>query len=395
MHRIDSPNAEADKHGTGKDGWTEGDVATGTPPTETTEDIFDAFQEELATTVEDAGITLAKTDHGQLSEAIYFMHTAMAVANASNDTGTNSGSCKNAGAGLRFLIWDDNANQLKLSADNGLSWSNVTPGTTPPSDVVCIEHITDTTWVALGTDGTGTAVWETTDDGSTWTRYGLPVAAVDPNTIRYFDSAYYVGTGDGSSSSTGYIYRATTLSSWTAVLTLSEECILEIAFDGDSTFVAVGYDYNGGTTGPTLYSSGNGTSWTDRSSGITSTWVLSAAAYGAGVFVAAGMLPGSPDEGKFAYSTDGVSWTLGTTELDDAQAIVNITFDGRHTFVACGGDSSSGDIWLSSDGANWVQSFLDTSDSLNHAAFSSSRCLLGTYGNSSGIYLGLVAPLPR
>ncbi|QSW37084.1 hypothetical protein KQ929_11995 [Leclercia pneumoniae] len=70
MHRIDTPSAQKDKFGAGKNGFTRGNPQTGTPATDLDDDYFDMLQEELASVVEAAGITLDKTKHDQLLQAL-------------------------------------------------------------------------------------------------------------------------------------------------------------------------------------------------------------------------------------------------------------------------------------------------------------------------------------
>ncbi|MCE9992651.1 tail fiber protein [Enterobacter asburiae] len=70
MHRIDTPTAQADKFGPGKNGFTNGDPATGRRATDLNSDMWDAVQEEICTAIESAGLTLEKTKHDQLYQAI-------------------------------------------------------------------------------------------------------------------------------------------------------------------------------------------------------------------------------------------------------------------------------------------------------------------------------------
>ncbi|WP_186371139.1 hypothetical protein [Yersinia alsatica] len=70
MHRIDTPSAQTDKFGAGKNGFTRGNPQTGVPATALDDDYFDAIQEELAGIVEAAGITLDKTKRAQVLAAI-------------------------------------------------------------------------------------------------------------------------------------------------------------------------------------------------------------------------------------------------------------------------------------------------------------------------------------
>ncbi len=75
MHRIDTPTAQVDKFGAGKNGFTRGNPQTGVPATALDDDYFDAVQEELAGIVEAAGIVLDKTNRAQLLAAIQHLIT--------------------------------------------------------------------------------------------------------------------------------------------------------------------------------------------------------------------------------------------------------------------------------------------------------------------------------
>ncbi|VVT52689.1 Phage tail fiber protein [Kosakonia radicincitans] len=70
MHRIDTPTAQVDKFGAGKNGFTAGNPQTGTPATDLDEAFFDTLQEELAAVIENAGIALDKTQKNQLLTAL-------------------------------------------------------------------------------------------------------------------------------------------------------------------------------------------------------------------------------------------------------------------------------------------------------------------------------------
>ncbi|HDL7799555.1 TPA: tail fiber protein [Yersinia enterocolitica] len=75
MHRIDTPTAQVDKFGAGKNGFTRGNPQTGVPATALDDDYFDAVQEELAVVVEAAGFVLNKADRAQLLAAIQHLIT--------------------------------------------------------------------------------------------------------------------------------------------------------------------------------------------------------------------------------------------------------------------------------------------------------------------------------
>lgn len=70
MHRIDTPTAQKDKFGQGKNGFTRGNPQTGTLATKMDPLYFDAIQEEIANVIESVGIVLNKEKHDQLKFAI-------------------------------------------------------------------------------------------------------------------------------------------------------------------------------------------------------------------------------------------------------------------------------------------------------------------------------------
>jgi hypothetical protein len=70
MHRIDTPTAQIDKFGQGKNGFTNGDPSTGRRATDLNSDMWDAVQEEIANAIESTGMVLDKSKHNQLYLAI-------------------------------------------------------------------------------------------------------------------------------------------------------------------------------------------------------------------------------------------------------------------------------------------------------------------------------------
>ncbi|EMD6811810.1 hypothetical protein VRT12_000280 [Citrobacter koseri] len=70
MHRIDTATAQVDKFGPGKNGFTNGDPATGRRATDLNSDMWDAVQEEICAVIEWSGLALNKEEHDQLYQAI-------------------------------------------------------------------------------------------------------------------------------------------------------------------------------------------------------------------------------------------------------------------------------------------------------------------------------------
>jgi hypothetical protein len=70
MHRIDTPTAQPDKFGAGKNGFTSGDPSTGRRATDLNSEMWDALQEEICHVIESSGLVLNKEQHDQLYQAI-------------------------------------------------------------------------------------------------------------------------------------------------------------------------------------------------------------------------------------------------------------------------------------------------------------------------------------
>ncbi|MFP5598035.1 hypothetical protein [Kluyvera sp. 142486] len=121
MHRIDTPTAQKDKFGAGKNGFSRGNPQTGVPATDLDDDYFDAIQEELAGLVESGGITLDKADCGQFFKVLKLMFAAntdsigafAALVGAANKlpyfTGSKSAALADLTAFAREILAQTNA----------------------------------------------------------------------------------------------------------------------------------------------------------------------------------------------------------------------------------------------------------------------------------------------
>ncbi|MCK6773617.1 hypothetical protein L8R19_08325 [Enterobacter roggenkampii] len=116
MHRIDTPTAQKDKFGAGKNGFTRGNPQTGTPATDLDNDYFDMLQEELAGVVEASGVNLEKSKHNQLLTALKALllsraypfadikaDGAAAIAEALSNLGLKTAAQRDVGAGTNQI----------------------------------------------------------------------------------------------------------------------------------------------------------------------------------------------------------------------------------------------------------------------------------------------------
>ncbi|MFE4110371.1 hypothetical protein [Kosakonia sp. YIM B13611] len=127
MHRIDTPTAQVDKFGSGKNGFTRGNPQTGTPATDLDDDYFDMLQEELVGIVEAAGLSLDKTKHNQLRTALP-LFLGLGTASKKN-IGTGAGQIPDMSS---FTTGVDGAFKLPsghiVQFDNGTTSSGTSGG---------------------------------------------------------------------------------------------------------------------------------------------------------------------------------------------------------------------------------------------------------------------------
>lgn len=141
MHRIDTPTAQKDKFGAGKNGFTRGNPQTGTPATDLDDDYFDAIQEELAGIVEASGAALDKTKRNQVLTAMKALllsrehpfadikaDGAAAVAEALSNLGLGEAAKRGVGTGANqipdMLSFAATSTSQLLPGGKKLLWGN-------------------------------------------------------------------------------------------------------------------------------------------------------------------------------------------------------------------------------------------------------------------------------
>ncbi|WFO45156.1 tail fiber protein [Citrobacter braakii] len=135
MHRIDTPTAQKDKFGVGKNGFTAGNPQTGTPATDLDNDYFDMLQEELAGVVEATGVNLDKSKHNQLLTALKALFLSRAhpfadiradgaatIAEALSNLGLGEGSMLPVGTPIPWPLATPPTGFLKM---NGATFDKV------------------------------------------------------------------------------------------------------------------------------------------------------------------------------------------------------------------------------------------------------------------------------
>lgn len=140
MHRIDTSTATTDHK------FTEGNPQSGVAPTVVSADILNAFQEEIAHAIEQAGLTLNKADNTQLAQALAGLAIGVATTtqagkvelatSAEAVTGTDTERAvtpSGLAAALSFIQYGTNASAGTAYLRVGTLLAQVGKGTLPSS----------------------------------------------------------------------------------------------------------------------------------------------------------------------------------------------------------------------------------------------------------------------
>jgi hypothetical protein len=198
------------------------------------------------------------------------------------------------GGGVFVAVGD---NRTVLRSTDGATWSAVSIPSTTGSNYEDVTH-TGSQFVAVGDQG---AVL-TSPDGLTWTNRTFTAPQPNPNVNlgAVASGAGLIVAGDNLrvwSSPDGVTWTQRNLN-WSGGE--PNPSITTLTYGPSGGFVATGWTAGWGEGG-TLHSSPDGLNWTKRT--LTETRNLATAAFGNGVFCAAG------SSGSVASSTDGIAWT--------------------------------------------------------------------------------------
>jgi hypothetical protein len=178
-----------------------------------------------------------------------------------------------------------------------------------------------------------------------------------------FGKDRYIVAGQG-----GTILTSPDCTTWTQVKSGTKNALLGVNFCND-LFIATG-------DSGTILTSPNGDTWTSRITGTARR--LNDAAYGSGIFCVVGK------SDSILLSSDGSTWTSRSMGLFSASeqnvlSIYSIIYQGNR-FVAAGNplNSNYNDVFISTDGNNWVGSNVMTL----------SRIYSVSYGNKQFVAVG-------
>ncbi|MEE8597968.1 MAG: hypothetical protein V3S69_00340, partial [Dehalococcoidales bacterium] len=196
---------------------------------------------------------------------------------------------------------------------------------------------------ATGTDSDGYIV--TSYNGTVWTERAA-TADITLDAVVYSPALdLWVAVGVGS-----YIITSSDGITWSLQTPPNNETLLGVTWSPElALFVAVGDD--GQEADALIYTSSNGTSWTERAN-TENNHQLEDVAWGNGVFVAVG---GSSTAVYVTTSVDGITWVDRSAGLPVTNDILYaVGFDG--SFFAVGGDDELAYAYITSspDGITWA-----------------------------------------
>lgn len=354
MHRIDSATAVTDKHGTGKDGFTEVSQVSGIAPTQLTEEFLDTVQEEIAEVIEQppqmiAAGTLAKFTNTQFDTAM-FNHSRQ-IIQVSNwtevavDTFVGTVLAVAPGDVFEFLAVGASGD-VQRTTDGGFTWNQEALDGAPAADVVAAVW-SGSLWVVAGAGG----LIQSSPDGTTWTAR----TAAGAYAGTFFGSAW-----DGSVfclvGTTGEIQTSADGITWTARTADSAYAggFQDVHFSG-GLFVAVGI------TGSTIQTSPDGITWTERSTSFPGRTVVKGATKWV-VVAPAGPVASSPDAITWSAETALVGVTAidhsafggGMIVVQDTRPAFHVTLDGSQFITVLPEDNGNDVQGIATNGKVWL-----------------------------------------
>jgi hypothetical protein len=264
-----------------------------------------------------------------------------------------------SGTWMMVTVNDGTNWTYSLSTDYGVSWSTpVSTGGTPSTQgTVGILKYVNGIWFIGTTTGW---LWRSSNNGTTWSS-PAQVGTSSITGITFGASLYVLVTNNNSA--TTNIYTSSDGATWTSRTGQNAVVQSGIHF-ANNLFVAVG-------ASGSIQTSTNGTTWTSRTS--TASNVLVNVTYGNSVWVATGLR-------IIVTSTDGTTWTERAATTDTSGSnFYNSVFGALHY----GGgyfwmqdlynsNDNFGSIWISSDAINWSKCMVMQGDTKNTTGLSAS-----------------------
>ncbi len=220
----------------------------------------------------------------------------------------------------------------------------------------------------------GKGIYQSTDNGNTWTQMsGLKgnnnfSMAISGANILAGDDSCKIHVTNNNGSSWGKVFDGF------VSFGLNLQNVYAMMLNGSNVVAGTG----GTTEGSLFLSTNNGSSWTQKNSGLPGDPVLGLAAIGPNIF--AGTFGG----GVYVSANNGNSWTAANSGMTD-KSVQALTVDGSRIYAGTG-NSGVGNVYVSlNNGSSWIASNTGLPGTGVYAmAANGSRVFAGFLGN--GVY---------
>lgn len=390
MHRIDSPTAEADKFGSGKDGFTDGSPGV-TAATHLTNDWFDGVQEEIVSPIENVGMSLVKGQRDQLLEALRRRSGLFAVGNWERKLPAVSKNERIQGVGYltgqeRWIAvgTDDGVDSYLITSDDAETW---TERTNPQNSGLKAVSGESGVAIAVGGPDATDAYIITSSDGAAWTERSNPKAFPLEDIVYASGYTRHVAVGWADGTDAYILTSDDSGATWTERGNPKNLTLIGVGYDStNDVLVAVG-QFEVSLDPYIVRSTDGGVTWSEQSN--PGTKVLNGVAYSPerGLWVAVGE---QDTNAVILSSPDGVTWSSVTNSIaTDLNSVRWIAEWGM--FATCG---DNGMVYTSFDGSTWTIKYTGTTDETYDLWYAQSRLVLGGFpdGTDARLFRSLASP---
>ncbi|MCL5028588.1 MAG: hypothetical protein M1480_06155 [Bacteroidetes bacterium] len=213
------------------------------------------------------------------------------------------------------IFASSNSSSIYLSADEGSSWTSVSPALDYFHYHICSLAVNKTNIYACIY---GSGVYLSSDNGTSWTQinigltnnllWSVAALSMESNRTKLFASTFNKGMFQSINNG----------ANWTQISS-------GLSFDVVNTFTAIGNNLFIGTSNGVFLSTDEGIIWKEVDSGLTNTNVNTIMAIGNNLF--AGTL-----DGVFLSTNNGINWSLVGTELKKFTSIMALTVNDKYLF---------------------------------------------------------------
>ncbi len=211
------------------------------------------------------------------------------------------------------------------------------------------------TWVTTLADAVTQWAYST-NEGNTWTTItttaGRPLFTSTTSFVDYVNGIFYAGN-DGNA-----IFFSTDGTSWTntgitySTTTFSASGTNGVAYGNDAYVTVMNRPPNGVGQSYVWWSSNGTTTWTTRATPFGTSGAVANA--GAGVVFGAGKFVAGSEQSILFISSDGITWTTGTTGGAGTSATSKLIWTGTKFYASRNGGTNATEIRSSTDAITWT-----------------------------------------